>query len=182
MGLRQEAAFSSLGESRPVCQTGPDASVQPNVAQKGRTRSALTPGTTAPLGRPCHKDEVGPQAGDKLPAAASPPNRGKRSLGAEVGQMATSRPGQVTCQPPNERRACVQKASAAVPHWAQGCAGTVRRLGPAGQSGSATEASETSPPSTPVALSHTGMHSSQMAISPIGWTQSSTVQTPRVFC
>lgn len=36
-----------------------------------------------------------------------------------MGQMAPQGHCQVTCQPPNEHRACLQKASTAVLCWAQ---------------------------------------------------------------
>lgn len=48
------------------------------------------------------------------------------------------------------------------------------------QTGSAAEASgRLVHKNTPVSVSRTRVHSSQMAISPVGWTQNSTIQTSR---
>lgn len=71
-------------------QSVPDASVQPNAAQNGRPGSAVTPVTTCSSGNSMPQ-RCGASGRDKLPAKASmPKQRGKRSQGVEMGQMATS--------------------------------------------------------------------------------------------
>lgn len=91
MGLRQEATFSSLGESSPVCHTVPASSVQPNPAQEGRTQErSIFPVTTLSFWElPSHRYEVGPQAGThSLEGRLAETQRHKRGAG-EMGQNTT---------------------------------------------------------------------------------------------
>lgn len=120
MGLRQEATFSSLGESSPVYHTGPATSVQPEAAQTGRPRSAGTPATTRSAGN-SRATEVkwGLGQGTNSLQRLLCQNSGEEP-GAGRGQMAIHGHCQVSCQPQVSTEPYATEGINAVPHWVGG--------------------------------------------------------------